>query len=516
MLNDIKKKSIWIGMFILFMGVQMISSQVMYTPTTKTECNNGICNKLLHSGTTYVYEDDQWKGIANARSLKDKGFEIVYLEEDKDFPLEVLDFNLTSMKVKLKKWAIFNTDIPLKVLSNNKEVTKEKQVQFNIFDLGDKEEIVKINIGEILKFGYNSTEVILRDINSELIEDSYIDSGSPNTNDGADSDLIIARYSILHYYGILKFNMSSLPNTYTIENASLIYYLSQNSYDNSGEGFNLTFNKVYNNYNWTEETITWNNKPNTTFYNETNDYYLTIFGGAGEPWMWQKQEVTNIIQQTEGEDNLSIYLIAEDMYGTPSGDITTITTKEGLAGYSPYLNITYTEGEAGDTTNPNVTIVSPTATTYDNGTNILYNISATDDSNNLGCFYSFDGGETSEAMYNDSTHFWNSSIINTEGNYTVTYLCYDMEGNLNDSESVEFEIENTTASDSCTYTSGNWNIDCSDNCSIETNINLNGNNLSIVGNGLTILTANITNMTNTLMSGGTGLCTVRCKGGCLI
>ena len=48
--------------------------------------------------------------------------------------------------------------------------------------------------------------------------------------------------------------------------------------------------------------------------------------------------------------------------------------------------------------------------------------------------------------------------------------------------------------DTCTYSSGNWDVTCSDNCSITENVNLGGNNLTLSADfgNLTVL-ANISN-----------------------
>lgn len=39
------------------------------------------------------------------------------------------------------------------------------------------------------------------------------------------------------------------------------------------------------------------------------------------------------------------------------------------------------------------------------------------------------------------------------------------------------------ATNTCTYSSGNWIVACSDNCSITSNVALGGNNVSIIGTG---------------------------------
>lgn len=56
--------------------------------------------------------------------------------------------------------------------------------------------------------------------------------------------------------------------------------------------------------------------------------------------------------------------------------------------------------------------------------------------------------------------------------------------------------------DSCTYSSGNWEVDCSDNCTIESNTNIGGNNLSFTGAGDFRLNANISGIDKFSLSDG--------------
>lgn len=60
--------------------------------------------------------------------------------------------------------------------------------------------------------------------------------------------------------------------------------------------------------------------------------------------------------------------------------------------------------------------------------------------------------------------------------------------------------QNLTASitllDSCTYTSGDWNVDCSDNCMIESGVSIDGNDLFLDGTGVFTVDANIDNAKN--------------------
>ena len=69
----------------------------------------------------------------------------------------------------------------------------------------------------------------------------------------------------------------------------------------------------------------------------------------------------------------------------------------------------------------------------------------------------------------------------------------------------------------CTYSSGNWAVNCADNCNITSNVALGGNNISITGTGTFTTEANITGYTNLTIKGtdASNKCIVRCfKGGC--
>lgn len=72
--------------------------------------------------------------------------------------------------------------------------------------------------------------------------------------------------------------------------------------------------------------------------------------------------------------------------------------------------------------------------------------------------------------------------------------------------------------DTCTYTDGNWFVSCNDNCSITSDVDLGGNNITINGTGIFDIAANITNYGYGLAIGenSTNICTITCRaGGCL-
>jgi len=84
---------------------------------------------------------------------------------------------------------------------------------------------------------------------------------------------------------------------------------------------------------------------------------------------------------------------------------------------------------------------------------------------------------------------------------------------------INFTLASSDAciTDSCTYSSGNWEIDCSDNCVIDSNVDIGGNNISIIGTGTFLTSANISNYGLLHIEGtdASNICRVICiDGGC--
>jgi len=347
--------------------------------SSKTVCDNGKCKLTLWSGVREVYEDKQWKLIENARSLKDKGFNVVVLEDDVEFPIEVVDYNYTSIKVKLnpKGIKIFNEDIPIRVWDNNdtkarefeqdvldgKKVSKgvkdykekmdkifEQEIGFNSLNQ-KKEMILEFGVGKILEFGVNSTTIILQDANTENLEDTYLDEYAGSTKKGGDPVLAIQNYSEANRHVVFKFDISSVPGGVTLQSSILGIYILTNNFDNSGEGFNISVHHLQN-QSWIESGVDWNNFANNAQINQTFTDTIYMFGGTGEPTGWQSMNVFNSLNSAIGnaETNLSFYVKGHDVFGGPSvTDNILVTSKEyATAGLRPYLNITYTESDPND------------------------------------------------------------------------------------------------------------------------------------------------------------------------
>ena len=119
-----------------------------------------------------------------------------------------------------------------------------------------------------------------------------------------------------------------------------------------------------------------------------------------------------------------------------------------------------------------------TATNGTNGDWTVYNATATLSSSGTYPYYWHSWGNGTSANYNQS-------LVKS---YTVN------------------------SSSSCTYSSGDWVVNCADNCVISSNIDLGGNDFTLSGSGRFIMDANITNFGIGRIING---CTATCRTGCI-
>jgi parallel beta-helix repeat protein len=117
------------------------------------------------------------------------------------------------------------------------------------------------------------------------------------------------------------------------------------------------------------------------------------------------------------------------------------------------------------------------------------------------------------ALYNSKSNKLNTSAINvTDGQHNYTVYAIDEAGNTANSGWRYFILGG-----GCTYSSGNWNINCSQYCNITSNVDVLGNNISIIGVGTVTVSANVSNYMNLHINGenSVNICRVRCiNGGC--
>jgi len=356
------KMKIW-TILIILMVVNMINlaTAIDYTYSSKTECNGKVCNKVLYSGTQFAKNSKgNWVNWQDAQSLKDNGFAIKYLENDGTHKIEVLDFNATSIRVKLdlKGITIFPYSTDLKVLdisksdaSNFKLGAVELSKQTASFSLFSQSQTLTIPFGynKAIEFGKNSTTIILQDADSENLADGWVDEDHKNLNYGADTILSATRFEDNIF---IKFNLSSIPTGSSIENALLkltrsggilgetvtFYIYPINNSWNEGSGDSDTNTATINGTTWNERwysngtTSNWSVKGGD-YYNKLN---LTYNIYEGSPFN------VNVTKIVVGWHNQSIenygFFITTSFYQETyySKEYSTVTSRR------PLLNITYT------------------------------------------------------------------------------------------------------------------------------------------------------------------------------
>jgi len=99
----------------------------------------------------------------------------------------------------------------------------------------------------------------------------------------------------------------------------------------------------------------------------------------------------------------------------------------------------------------------------------------------------------------DEVGVWNRSLTAQEvrdiyylsnGTWFWNVTAYDSPNGIN---STTYQFDAGAVPDTCTYSAGNWNVDCSDNCYITTSYDLDNNNLTLSGSGTFTLNASLNN-----------------------
>ena len=337
--------------------------KITYTRSSDKICNNGKCTLTLYSGIRNVYEDEQWKRVEEARSLKDKGFMVVYLENDLDFDLIVNDFNYSSISMYfdfLGDWEDYpeycdkiNDEIKCKFkLEEKYEEWNEELKEFEEIEIeyeqdfewedGQVREKVEFNyfnnpFGREFKFGGNSTTIKLQDADTENLADVAI-------RDGEDAEGFM-----------IKWNITSVPSEKIITDSQLCLYSWD--YDST---IDLDANASWaNNESWIE-TIT---AAKLQAFEYLDSEIINVVGMGLN--VWSCFDVTNQVGASYDFGNENTTLRIQD----PDNSVVTITSRHdniglgfgdvpGLGiryvlyedkensrgtGNLPYLNITYSE-----------------------------------------------------------------------------------------------------------------------------------------------------------------------------
>lgn len=219
-------------------GLNMISlaDAATYTGSSKTECifmkDRYSCYSHISTNPNhYIIEDRRWKPYYDARSLKGKGYEAI-ITEDKRYPINVLDFNATSISVELK---ITNADlfkqIPLEVYKN-KELIYDTSILF-LSAAEIKNIIIPIDLNSELIYGLSSTYITIKGEN--VSEDGHIlraEMSGAYSRDNVSTSMRVGQDPVLDlpppntYRAYAEFNLSYLPDDIEFNSAYINFSVS--------------------------------------------------------------------------------------------------------------------------------------------------------------------------------------------------------------------------------------------------------------------------------------------------
>jgi PKD repeat protein len=282
----------------------------------------------------------------------------------------------------------------------------------------NKKKIFKIILLSFLFLSIFSNIVISVDnLSIPADEDSYINLSQPDANHGNDSYLKIKSENFGYYppgmnpvdyqnISYIKFNLSSISNSFDIIEADLEIYIINNS-KNSGD-IELFF---CTDDSWDENQITWNNAPNYELNKLDSIENISIFS------QWYSFDVTNTIMSND-LDFISFVLVGVENY-----EYISIISKDNILPdyeiYQPKLNIYYTtntiDGEPianfdFSPLNPNLNEV------------IQFNDKSKDDDGTI-ISWSWDFGDGTNSNLQNPTNMYLGS-----GSYEVTLLVTDNDG----------------------------------------------------------------------------------------
>ncbi len=207
--------------------------KIIHNSASETNCVNGKCTLTLHAGSMYTREDDRWKPIKEAKSLKN-AWKKEYLSDDrKNYDIILNDFNYTYLEGTL--WVKKKTKHPFKVC-----FTPDRCVSYNInftrneynfsIDFAKNRTVIEgkeVNLADFSglnplsvhswTLGAASTTIQLQDADTENLEDVTL-------------AFMATKLEIGDCYTYIKFNISALPSNQIIEDAKLAFYYY------SGEG----------------------------------------------------------------------------------------------------------------------------------------------------------------------------------------------------------------------------------------------------------------------------------------
>lgn len=345
-----------------------VYAETTRTASTETTCLDGLCTKTLYSGSMFMqdvneiydYYPNVTKAIYDNGKLKIKWNNTESLDneidletvvftggeqfEPQDFPDSMnytidienltyqykynISFNLpandTVMALDINTdfdYELFDTYVVIGLHRFGFEDALEDNFNISIATYNNtkiSKDIIRINITKnwtYFNISVNDSVVVDPTLNLDgdtILDDSYVDSGYPDTTYGSASSLYFSNSTTNTTRAYFKYNISAIDASMDI---SLVQFRILHS-EGTGQSFYIFH--VYN-QTWSEDTLTWNNQPcGVNFTNSTNcnlTYLDKSPGNVGHSFTFEYYDVTNatLTDYNAGKDNSSyVVLISPD------------------------------------------------------------------------------------------------------------------------------------------------------------------------------------------------------------
>lgn len=455
------------GVDPVWLGVKSIVKKEYTIDSEKIFYDDNTVNHVLYG--IPIFSDAIGSKLKDLISIKNCEFCDTFKIDkdlDSDYPLDVIDYNMTSIIVCLNATAKKYKDlIPLEIYDKNNESIKYKEdkIKFN-----SKIDIqcytYDFDIDKVLKFGPNSTKVSLSAQSGYFLQDVTIKNG---TQQFCIQTLI---------------NISSIPAIQNILDSTYCMIINSGGLEDTDSKISRVLDQT-----WTEASNA------ATFASQSKDNVDTthLFSNNGA----SGSNCINITAQVKADyddSNTKASFRIEDL-DRPCNTVTivedgvsnilgynfggqTVGSREASTTYSPYLNITY---ESGGNVNPTLTnIVPANNSAHDIKSPFVINATYTDANSDIGTVWFINNTNKAilctNASISSGTTVHCGLILNYSDNVHFYVNASDGNDGIATTGVYNFSI-NSAPEDSCTYSgSGDFLADASDNCIITENTAVDG------------------------------------------
>ncbi len=194
--------------------------------------------------------------------------------------------------------------------------------------------LIPILIFILSLFSVNADEIFLQNETTENLEDTFIDEGSPDLDNGNDAGMLIGENTGNKQESFIKFSISQIPDGSSITKAELGLF---EIIDNTEDANTFDVHEVEN-QTWNENEVTFNNEPSS------QNPIIEVSNPTTSPDGFILFNVLSWVlnQSGQGLTNVS-FLINKSLDAGGGNDQVTFRTKEiSDQTVRPFLNITFT------------------------------------------------------------------------------------------------------------------------------------------------------------------------------